>query len=126
VMDKWFAVQARLARDDAPARIRALTQHRLFTLKNPNRARSVFATFGAANLRQFHAADGSGYQLLGDAVIAADPINPNLAARFLRLFDTWKKFDDNRQARAKAVLASIRSAPGISDMQRELVDKLLA
>jgi aminopeptidase N len=126
VMDKWFAVQARLARDDAPARIRALTQHRLFTLKNPNRARAVFATFGAANLRQFHAADGSGYELLGDAVIAADPNNPNLAARFLRLFDTWKKFDAGRQAHAKAVLTRIKSAPGISDMQRELVDKLLA
>jgi aminopeptidase N len=124
VMDKWFTVQARSPNTNAD-RLRALTKHPLFSLKNPNRARSVFGIFGSSNLRGFHAADGSGYSLMGGAIREIDGFNASLASRLVRSFETWKRFDEVRRAHAHAVLSEIGRMPGLSDIQRELVEKII-
>jgi aminopeptidase N len=124
VMDKWFTVQARSPNTNAE-RLRALAKHPLFSLKNPNRARSVFGVFGSSNLRGFHAADGSGYSLMGEAVREIDGFNPTLASRLVRYFETWKRFDETRRAHAYAALSEIGRMPGLSSIQRELVEKIV-
>jgi aminopeptidase N len=124
VMDKWFAVQARSPNTNAE-RLRVLTKHELFSLKNPNRARSVFGVFGSSNLCSFHAADGSGYSLMGEAVREIDGFNPMIASRLVRSFETWKRFDEIRRTHAYAVLSEIASMPNLSSIQRELIEKII-
>ena len=74
---------------------------------------------------RFHAADGSGYDFLADQVIALDRLNPQVAARMARAFDRWRKFDEARQARARAALQRVRDAKGLSRDVAEIVVKAL-
>jgi aminopeptidase N len=126
VMDKWFAVQAAAPHGDVLARIRRLTEHPQFTMKNPNRARSVYGVFCDANVRAFHAADGSGYELVGKAIEEADARNPLLAARFVRAFEIWPRLDSGRRKKATDVLRALAGSGHLSDVQSELINKLLA
>ena len=64
-MNKWFVVQADAELPDVLDRVMTLTMHPEFSLKNPNRCRSLIMTF-AMNAAAFHAEDGSGYKFLGD------------------------------------------------------------
>lgn len=124
VMDKWFSVQAASAHEGY-ARIQTLKDHPQFTLKNPNRARSLYGPFAAANPRQFHAADGSGYELLADAILALDAYNPMTAARLIRSFEAWKRFDDDRQEKAKSALTRIKGEARSTNL-KEMVDRTLS
>jgi hypothetical protein len=54
--------------DDCLKRVDGLLAHADFSLKNPNKMRSLVVAF-AGNLRRFHAADGSGYQWLADRIL---------------------------------------------------------
>jgi aminopeptidase N len=123
VMDKWFSLQA-MAPQDGTERVRKLASHPLFSLKNPNRARSVYGAFANANPVCFHAEDGSGYDLVADALIQLDPINPGTAARIVRSFETWKRFDNNRQARARAALERVLAAANSTNL-KEVITKTL-
>jgi len=117
VVDKWFSVQAEAPRDGAASRVRTLAAHPLFSLRNPNRVRSLYDAFGARNLRAFHAADGSGYAFLGEAVQKVDPLNPTVAARLAKTFESWRRFDAQRQAKARAVLEEMSRAPLSKNVQ---------
>ena len=55
-------------------RVRALMRHRDFTLKNPNRARSLISAFCLRNPGAFHRADGAGYAFWADRVIELDAL----------------------------------------------------
>ena len=123
-VDKWFAVQATAARDDAAARVRRLTEHELFALKNPNRARSVYDAFGTRNVRAFHAADGSGYEFLAEGIRKIDPLNPMVAARLAKLFDSWRRFDSDRQAKAHDVLRRLLQA-SLSKNVQDIVERTI-
>ena len=106
VMDKWFRVQASASRSDAVPRARSLVAHELFSFRNPNRARSVYAAFGA-NIPAVHAADGSGYEFLADGIRTIDALNPITAARLIRPFETWRRLDPGRQSKAQAALEGL-------------------
>lgn len=64
-LNKWFAVQADAELPDVLDRVMTLTMHPEFSIKNPNRCRSLIMTF-AMNAAAFHAEDGRGYKFLGD------------------------------------------------------------
>ncbi|MDX2233580.1 MAG: aminopeptidase N [Hyphomonadaceae bacterium] len=125
VVDKWFSVQAAAARADAAERVRRLKDHPLFTIRNPNRARSLVAAFAMRNLRAFHAVDGAGYAFLADAVQEADALNPALAARLMTPFESWRRFDAPRQAAARAALDRLAGAPTLSRNVREMIDRTI-
>lgn len=59
------------------SRVKGLMEHPDFTLKNPNRLRSVISSF-ASSQKHFHAKDGSGYKFLGDMVLEVDKLNPQV------------------------------------------------
>lgn len=123
VVDKWLAVQAS-SRAITPARMQALAAHPIFDIRNPNKVYALLRTFGA-NHRRFHAADGSGYRLMSAWVMEIDSFNPQVASRLARSFDRWRRFDDTRQAHARAALTAIRQKPDLSRDVAEVVDNLL-
>ena len=126
VVDKWFTVQATSFLPGTLERVKALTAHEAFDIRNPNRARAVLHAFALSNPRHFHAADGSGYRWVAGQVIALDKLNPQVASRLARAFDRWKKYDVGRQSHARVALESIRSTEGLSPNVSEVVGRALA
>jgi aminopeptidase N len=59
-------------------------------------------------------------------VIALNALNPQVAARMARGFDRWKRFDQGRQAKARAALERIRDTRGLTRDVAEIVNKALA
>jgi aminopeptidase N len=125
VVDKWLAVQATSRLPGALTRVHELLSHPAFDIKVPNKVYALIRAFASNHVR-FHAADGSGYAFLADQVTRLDTLNPQVAARMARAFDRWKKFDQQRQAKAKAALERIRDAKGLSRDVAEIVTKALA
>ena len=125
VIDKWFAIQAAAPGNDVNA-VRALMQHPAFTLKNPNRARSLVFTFCAGNPSQFHAPDGSGYAFWAEQVIALDALNPQVASRLARSMDRWRRYAPALQVQMKQALQQVANLKTLSNHVREVVSKALA
>jgi aminopeptidase N len=126
VLDKWFALQAQSCLPGAIGRVRALTLHRDFTWKNPNRVRAVVGAFSAGNQLHFHAADGSGYTFLADSVITLDRLNPTMAARQLAPLGRWRRQDAARGALMRAALTRVLAIDGLSKDTFEIASKSLA
>jgi aminopeptidase N len=124
VLDKWFQVQAWSLRPDTVDAVKELAGHPDFTLANPNRVRSLYGAL-TGNQAAFHQADGAGYRLIADLVIALDPKNPQTAARMIPPLGRWKRFDEARQAMMKAELQRILAQPGLSRDVTEQASKSL-
>jgi aminopeptidase N len=125
VIDKWFSLQA-MARTTNVDTVRALMRHPAFTLKNPNRARSLIFSFCNGNPAQFHAVDGSGYMYWAEQVIALNAINPQVAARLARTLDRWRKYDPASQSKMRTALERVASTKKLSKDVLEVVTKALA
>jgi aminopeptidase N len=125
VLDKWFQTQALSFHPDTVEIVEALAHHPDFTLNNPNRARSLWAAFGA-NQWAFNRADGKGYALMADAIIALDALNPQTAARLVPPLGRWKRFDPARAGQMRAALEKIAATPGLSKDVLEQASKSLA
>jgi aminopeptidase N len=125
VVDKWFMMQATASTTDVAA-VRALMEHPAFTLRNPNRARSLVAAFCSSNPVQFHAPDGSGYAFWAEQVIALDALNPQVASRLSRAMDRWRRYLPSLQAHMKKALQQVAGHGKLSNDVREVVSKALA
>lgn len=126
VMDQWFSVQAGCPLPGGLERVHALMQHEAFTLKNPNKVRSLIGAFANQNLINFHQADGSGYRFLADQVITLNALNPQIASRLLAPLTRWRKYGEARQALMKAELERILASGELSSDVYEVVSKSLA
>ena len=124
VIDKWFTVQALSTRADTLVQVQALMGHADFTIANPNRLRSLIGAF-AANQRRFHTADGAGYRLLADQLLAVDRINPSSAARLAVPLGRWKRFDPVRSGLMKSELQRIAGTAGVSKDVMEMATRAL-
>jgi len=125
VMDKWFAVQATARRPQIVDDVLALLRHPDFDVGNPNRLRSVVASFAMNNPVGFHAMDGRGYSLLADQIIKLDKVNPQVAARLVPPLGRWRRFVPKQQASMHAQLERIMQAGDLSPDVYELVSKSL-
>jgi aminopeptidase N len=125
VVDKWFAMQAAAPNTDVAA-VRKLMQHPAFTLKNPNRARSLIFSFCNANPSQFHARDGSAYEFWAEHVIALDALNPQVAARLARSMDRWRRYAPELQEQMRRALEQVARAAPLSNDVMEVVSKALS
>jgi aminopeptidase N len=125
VMDKWFAAQARAVRPQTLDDIRLLAAHPDFTMKNPNRVRSLYATFAMRNPVIFHADNGAGYDLFGEVVLTLDKINPQIASRLLTALRDWRRYDTDRQGKMRAILEKIVDAKDLSPNVFEIASKTL-
>ncbi len=128
VIDSWFALQASAPEVDGKvfARFKQLLKHPDFSLKNPNRARSLIATFCAGNPAAFHRSDAAGYVFWADHVMELDAINPQLAARFARVLDRWSQLAEPYRSAAREAIARVAAKPDLSGNVREIVTNALA
>jgi aminopeptidase N len=63
--------------------------------------------------------------LLADWLIKLDPVNPQTAARMSTAFETWPRYDADRQAQIRAELSRIQATPGLSRNLGEMVGRML-
>ena len=126
VVDKWLAVQATSQAPDTLLRVKALLQHEAFSIKNPNNVRAVIGQFCRNNPIHFHAKDGSGYQFLEAQILRLDALNPQVAARMLGAFNSWRRYDQQRQSLMQQSLQRIARQPDLSADVYEIVTKYLA
>ena len=128
VIDKWFALQASApdrGGDVLPA-VRQLMKHPQFSLKNPNRARSVIFSYCSANPGAFHRADAAGYVFWADRVLELDALNPQVAARLSRALDRWRKLAEPYRTAAREAIARVAAKTDLSNDVREVVTRALA
>ena len=124
VIDKWFALQAGSNHPKAIEHVKALARHSDFTLRNPNRVRSLYMAF-AHNPHAFHDASGEGYRMIADLILALDPINPQTAARFVPPLGRWRRIEPGRAAMMRGELERIAAAPALSRDTHEQVSRSL-
>ena len=120
VIDNWFAYQAASPSPSALATVEKLTRHPLFSIKNPNKVRALIGTFAMANPVNFNRPDGKGYDFVADRVLELDAFNPQIAARLLSAFRSWKALEPERR-RGKKTLQRIAKAKPLSHDVLEIV-----
>ena len=128
VIDKWFVLQGRAAEQDGKtfAKVKTLLKHPDFTLKNPNRARSLIFSLCMFNPAAFHRADAAGYVLWAEQVLAIDAINPQLASRLARVMDRWAALAQPYRSAALEAIRRVAARPELSSDTREIIERALA
>jgi aminopeptidase N len=125
IIDKWLALQASIPEPATLDRVRALTTHPAFSMANPNRIRSLIGSFAQVNHTQFNRADGAGYDFVADVVLTLDPKNPQVAARLMGAFRSWRALEPLRRERAEAALRRVAAAPALSRDVHDIVARTL-
>ncbi len=125
VLDKWFAIQATAPLPGTIAAVRQLLAHPAFSIKNPNKVRSLIGAFAGGNPVCFHAGDGSGYRFLAEQVLVLDGLNPQVAARMVASLSRWHRYDEGRQELMRKELAGILAVETLSKDVYEVVSKSL-
>jgi aminopeptidase N len=126
IIDKWLGLQAAIPEATTLDRVRALTQHPAFSASNPNRIRALIGSFAQANHTQFNRIDGAGYDFVADFVMALDPKNPQVAARLMGAFRSWRALEATRRDRAEAALRRVAAMPPLSRDVNDIVARTLA
>jgi aminopeptidase N len=125
VIDKWFSIQATIPGADALTRVKELMENPRYNAGNPNRVRSLIGAFAFSNPTGFNRADGAGYELLADQILSIDPKNPQLAARILTSMRSFRSLEAGRAEKARAALARIAAAKGLSTDVSDIVGRML-
>ncbi len=127
VIDKWFALQAMAPEHEGQvfARAKALLKHPDFTLRTPNRARSLLMGLCLMNPAAFHRTDAAGYVFWAERVIEIDAINPQLAARLARALDRWRQLAEPYRTAAREAIGRVAARTELSDDVREIVTRAL-
>ena len=125
VVNLWFSAQAS-ARDCTAEKLSRLAEHPAFDLRNPNKVRAVYTAFANFNHRNFHAPDGSGYELMGDMVITMNNQNPQMAAALAKPLTRWRRYQGQRQQLLQKVLKRIAACEDLSTDVYEVVNKSLS
>ncbi|MBX9592096.1 MAG: aminopeptidase N [Hyphomonadaceae bacterium] len=125
VIDSWFAYQAASPLASSLATVQKLTHHPLFAMKNPNKVQALIGTFAMANPVNFNRPDGRGYDFVADRVLELDGFNPQIAARMLSAFRSWKALEPQRRRVAKKTLQRVARSKPLSHDAFEIVSKML-
>jgi aminopeptidase N len=125
VIDSWFAYQAASPLASSLTAVKRLMRHPLFSLQNPNKVRALIGTFAMANPVNFNRPDGKGYGFVADRVLELDAFNPQIAARMLSAFRSWRALEPKRQQAAKKTLQRVAKARALSHDVTEIVSKML-
>jgi len=126
IIDKWLSLQAAIPEAATLDRVRALTRHPAFSVTNPNRIRALIGSFAQVNHTQFNRVDGAGYDFVVDFVLSLDPKNPQVAARLMGAFRSWRALEAVRRARAETALRRVAAATALSRDVHDIVARTLA
>ena len=130
VIDKWFEVQARASEDPdgqgaVLARAKALLQHKDFSLRNPNRVRSLLVALCRDNPAAFHRPDAAGYVFWAERLVELDAINPSVAGRLARVMDRHGQLAEPYRSAAREAIARVAARSDLSDEVREIINRAL-
>ena len=125
VMDKWFSLSASQSSDDIFDQLNKLTEHALFSLKNPNRARSLIGAFAMNNPKYFHCTSGKGYQFLADNIAKLNTINPQVASRLITPLIQFNSFAQPHKSLMVTQLKRLQNLPDLSNDLKEKLDAAL-
>jgi aminopeptidase N len=124
VVDKWFTLQGLAQRSQTIDDVERLATHPAFNIANPNRLRALASSF-AANPWAFNHASGRGYRFVADMILAADKLNPQVAARLVPPLGRWRRMEPGRSSLMRAELERIAGTPGLSKDVFEQASKSL-
>ncbi|MGE3759779.1 MAG: DUF3458 domain-containing protein, partial [Pseudobdellovibrionaceae bacterium] len=122
VMNKWFQIQAESHIEGIVDLVKTLAKNPLFSIKTPAQVYSLYRTFGYS-LLGFNDPSGKGYELMANAILEVDPINPQVAARLCSCFRVLCKLPSHLKTLLKKEIARILENPNLSPNTRELVEK---
>ncbi len=125
VMDKWFSLGASVQSEDIFDQLSTLLDHELFSIKNPNRARSLIGAFAMNNPKYFHSPTGKGYEFLADKVAELNTINPQVASRLITPLMQFNSFTNKHSLLMKAQLIRLQALPDLSNDLKEKLDAAL-
>ncbi|MGR5300728.1 aminopeptidase N [Vibrio alfacsensis] len=125
VMDKWFALQGSNPVENALEKVKETMNHEAFSLKNPNRTRSLIGSFLNENPVRFHDKSGSGYQFVGEILRQLNDTNPQVASRLIDPLLKFRKYDEGRQALIRAELEKLKAMENLANDLFEKVTKAL-
>jgi aminopeptidase N len=125
IIDKWFGMNASIPGADASQRIERLLKHPDFKLSTPNRVYALIGGFSGGNPSGFNAADGSGYRVVADVIIALNAINPQVASRMATGFRSWRLYESKRRAHAQAEMQRILATTNLSRDVFEIISRTL-
>ncbi|EPR1793756.1 aminopeptidase N [Vibrio cholerae] len=121
VMDKWFTLQGSNPSPQVLDVIQQAMQHEAFSLKNPNRTRSLIGAFLNANPVNFHAKTGEGYRFAGHILRELNSSNPQVASRLIDPLLKFRLYDEQRQALIKQELEQLKA---MDNLARDLFEKV--
>jgi aminopeptidase N len=125
ILDKWFGLNAAIPGADASKRIERLLKHPDFKLSTPNRVYALVAGFANGNSTGFNAANGEGYRVVADVIVALNAINPQVAARLATAFRSWKLYNVDRRNHAQKNMQRILATPSLSNDVFEIISRTL-
>ncbi len=125
LVDKWLTLNALKTGENAIAEVKSLTEHEAFSLKRPNRVRSLIGAFSMLNPLRFNDPSGAGYQLVADIIVQLDGINPQVAARMSSCFRSWRNLETKRRELVREHLEIIKKHPTLSRDLGEMVGRTL-
>jgi aminopeptidase N len=125
IIDKWFGLQALIPEADTLDRVKSLMSHPAFAMSNPNRVRALIGNFAQANQTQFNRRDGAGYAFHAGTVLALDAINPQVAARQMTAFRSWRALEPERRGKAEAALKKVAAGKALSRDLADIVSRTL-
>ena len=125
VIDTWFAAQAQAPFSSTLADVARLLHHPQLSLTSPNKVRALIGTFALHNPVQFNRPDGQGYAFVADQVLAIDRLNPQIAARLLGAFRSWRALEPGRRKLARKALTRVSRASQLSPDVYEILSKML-
>jgi aminopeptidase N len=126
IVDKWLTLQSAIPDPATLDRVVALTAHPAFALTNPNRVRALIGTFAQGNPTQFNRADGAGYRFVADYVLKLNATNPQVAARLMTAFKSWRALESGRRTHAEAAIRHVAAAANLSPDVKDIADRALS
>ena len=125
VLDKWFTVQGTAPGPDALKNVERLMKHKDFSYSNPNRLRSLIGAFAASNPSGFNHASGDGYRIVAQVVAKLDDLNPQIAARLLTAFRSFRSLEPGRRKLAETELRQLRNKETLSADVGDILNRTL-
>jgi len=125
VFDKWLSLNAVIPDDGALERVKSVMNDPEFNIENPNRVRSLIGGF-AANQVQFSRKDGASFEFVTDLIADIDTRTPQLAARLLTMFRSFKQYESIRAESARSALEKLKNSPKLSPDCSDILERTLA
>ncbi len=125
VVNLWLQLQATNQQPGGLSRVQSLMEHGSFSIKNPNKVRSLIGSFASSNHLNFHDKLGTGYEFLGEQILKLNTLNPQVAARLVTPLTRWSDYEEPYANLMKKQLKVIKASPGLVSDVYEVVTKSL-